>query len=366
MTLKIKIHGAGSIGNHLSNASRLLGWDVDLCDIDAKSLERTQMQIYPSRYGKWDESIQLFKSDIAPKGGYDMIFIGTPPDVHIQLALEALEERPKAILIEKPVCCPDLAGADKLYKRAKELGIPIFVGYDHVVGKASKLFTQKAMESSLGKVNTLDVEFREHWGGIFNAHPWLSGPEDTYLGYSRRGGGASGEHSHAANLWQHFAHELGLGRVVEVQAMMDFVEDGDVLYDSLCIMNLRTEKGLIGRCVQDVVVHPPRKWARIQHTNGHVEWQCGKEPGIDVVNAFLPGNIKSEQRVSKTRADDFVEELSHIHEALSGDLSASPISLEKGLDTMLLIAACNLSHETGRKIHIDYSQGYTMEAFSID
>ncbi len=29
------------------------------------------------------------------------------------------------------------------------------------------------------------------------AHPWLAGPQDSYLGFWRRGGGASGEHSHA-------------------------------------------------------------------------------------------------------------------------------------------------------------------------
>jgi phosphoglycerate dehydrogenase-like enzyme len=28
----VKILGAGSIGNHLANASRRLGWNVTLCD----------------------------------------------------------------------------------------------------------------------------------------------------------------------------------------------------------------------------------------------------------------------------------------------------------------------------------------------
>ncbi len=32
--MKVKIFGAGSIGNHLANAARVLGWSVDLCDVD--------------------------------------------------------------------------------------------------------------------------------------------------------------------------------------------------------------------------------------------------------------------------------------------------------------------------------------------
>ncbi|MDH5537978.1 MAG: Gfo/Idh/MocA family oxidoreductase, partial [Rhizobacter sp.] len=223
MSFNIKILGAGSIGNHLSNAARSLGWSVDLCDIDPSALERTRTQIYPSRYGRWDDAIRLHESKDEPRGGHDLIFIGTPPHVHLPLALRALDEKPKAILIEKPVCGPDLDGAKDLLDRAQREGVAVFVGYDHVIGRASRIAGDLALSADLGPVTTLDVEFREHWGGIFSAHPWLAGPWETYLGYWQRGGGASGEHSHAANLWQHFAHQLGAGRVVEVQATLDMV-----------------------------------------------------------------------------------------------------------------------------------------------
>ncbi len=356
--------GAGSIGNHLANASRAMGWSVDICDIDPKALDRTRNMIYPSRYGKWDEGIRLFDSKDAPKGEYDLIFIGTPPDVHLNLALNLLEEKPRAVLIEKPICGPNLFLAKDFYEKVTKMGIPTFVGYDHVVGKSSQIVTHIANSSKLSEVVTLDVEFREYWGGIFNAHPWLSGPEDSYLGFSERGGGASGEHSHAANLWQHFAHEIGAGRVIEVQATLDFVDDEKVKYDRLCLMNLRTEKGLVGRCIQDVVTEPPRKWARIQYANGYIEWECGKIPGVDTVSAVLPGCVQQEQRVTKTRPDDFIEELKHIQSALNSNPKESPIYIERGLDTMLVVAACQLSHQTSRKVFIDYSKGYCLDALT--
>jgi predicted dehydrogenase len=362
---KVKIHGAGSIGNHLANASRILGWQVDLCDVDPAALTRTQNEIYPARYGKWDDGIRLFNSGDAPKGNYDLIFVGTPPDSHISVALEAVKEKPRAILVEKPFCTPDLKGTQELFNLAFENNVSVFTGYDHVVGQASEQFSRIAISGRLGAVETLDVEFREFWGGIFSAHPWLAGPSDSYLGFWQRGGGASGEHSHALNLWQHFANVIGAGRVVEVQAMMDFVSDGRVDYDKLCLMNLRTENGLTGRVVQDVITSPPRKWARIQGKDGYAEWHCGFKPGVDAVLESSRNGSIEEYLFHKTRPDDFILELQYIEAALSADSSKFSLSIERGLDTMLVLAAVHKSAKEKRNVSIDYSAGYSEDSLSF-
>lgn len=363
--MNVKILGAGSIGNHLAHASRALGWSVCVCDVDEAALARTKTQIYPSRYGAWDDEIQLCLTADAPRGQHDLIVIGTPPDTHMRLALDAVGEKPRAVLVEKPLCTPDLAGAQELLTRSQALSVPVFVGYDHVVGKASSQFVQSLTASRLLPIETLDVEFREYWGGIFAAHPWLSGPQDSYLGFWKRGGGALGEHSHAANLWQHFAHEAGAGRVVEVQAMMDFVSDGVTDYDRLSLLNLRTERGLTGRVVQDVVTSPPRKWARAQSTRGFVEWHCGYRPGVDAV---LSGNggaaAPQEHLFPKTRPDDFIQELRHVQSAIADAAFRSSLSLERGLETMLVIAAAHKSARERRTVSIDYTGGYTPAALT--
>jgi predicted dehydrogenase len=357
---RVKIHGAGSIGNHLANASRALGWDVDVCDVDPAALARTRNEIYPSRYGSWDEKIRLFRSDEAPTGGYDLIFIGTPPDSHVPLARLALEEKPRAILVEKPVCGPDLDGLKELEAGCRARGIAGFVGYDHVVGKAAVAATEKALQHA--GLLTLDVEFREHWGGIFTAHPWLDGPRDSYLGFWRRGGGALGEHSHALNLWQHWALASGAGRVVEVSAELDYVEQNGAAFDRLAALSLKTERGLVGRVVQDVITKPTRKWARLQYSDGAIEWQAAVEPGIDAVRVALPGEAE-EVRVKKTRPDDFIAELTHIDTRLrEGTAEDSPIALTRGLETMVVIAAAHRSAQTGRRVRIDWSEGYTPAA----
>lgn len=365
----VKVIGAGSIGNHLSNAARRLGWRVDLCDADPRALERARGQIYPGRYGQWDESIRLFTTEEVPTGGYDLICIGTPPESHIPLALRALEEQPKALLVEKPLCPPDLAGAEDLAERAEKQGIPVFVGYDHVVGRAAELFAELAAKTpDLGELLTLDVEFREHWSGIFAAHPWLDGPKDSYLGYWKRGGGSAGEHSHAVNLWQHFAHALGAGPVSWLTASYDFVKKEPLEYDRLALFHLRTQKGLLGRVVQDVVTRPPRKWARAQYDGGFIEWHCGWQPGVDLVLLKQGDQPVQEHRIEKTRPDDFIRELECLDQALSDGPEAcrrSPLALRRGLDTMLVLAAGFESHRQQRAMRLDLDLGAVAKAISL-
>ena len=360
--ISVKIYGAGSIGNHLAHASRRLGWAVTVCDLDPKALMRMKEDIYPSRYGHWDTAITLSVNAEAPVGDFDLICIGTPPDHHLSLALQALREQPKAILIEKPLCTPSMDLAQDLYLAIRDSSTRVFVGYDHVVGKATRQAEALILSGVIGQVQTIDVEFREHWGGIFKAHPWLSGPEDSYLGYWERGGGASGEHSHAINLWQHFAHVAGAGRVVEVAAMLSYVKQGKTFYDDLCMLNLRTEKGLIGRVVQDVVTRPHRKRARIQGSEGAVEWVNSYNAEGDAVLCLMPGREDDVHLIPKKRPDDFIEELTHIQAQIERPCESSSISLERGLDTMLVVAAAHGAERCQARMQIDYSQGYKLDA----
>ena len=60
--MNVKIYGAGSIGNHFSHAALRMGWNVDVYDIDKNALTRMKNEIYPSRYGNWNEKIGLFSN----------------------------------------------------------------------------------------------------------------------------------------------------------------------------------------------------------------------------------------------------------------------------------------------------------------
>ncbi|MEK7469505.1 MAG: Gfo/Idh/MocA family oxidoreductase [Planctomycetota bacterium] len=360
-TPRVKVFGAGSAGNHLAHASRSMNFDVVVCDVDEKALSRMSKDLYQNRYGRWDPAIQLFTNDKAPKGGFDYILIATPPENQMALAMEALEEKPKAILVEKMACPPHMELAHEVFEAAKAAGVRAFAGYDHVVWRAQELAEEQVSGRAVGDVLTVDVEFREHWKPVLDAHPWWTGPGDAWLGHWERGGGAGGEHSSALNLWQHWAHVLGKGRVSEVEAMVTYVKDGKAHYDSIMTMNLRSEKGLQGRVVQDVVTRPAKKQVNVQGTEGRIEMVANHSASGDAVFLYRPGMPDKITPVHKKRPEDFIAEVRHIWSTVK-DNKPSAIDLQRGLDTALVIAAAHESEARKTRVKIDWTVGYTPEA----
>lgn len=359
----IRIVGAGSIGNHLAHAARSRGWRVTLTDIDLQALERARDEIYPDRYGAWDPAISLKLAGEAAGDEADVVFIGTPPDSHVALALDALSRvTPKVLLIEKPLAGPDLARCEELRAATQKAGVFCAVGYNHCLGKNTVMAEMFVRNGRIGRVMTISTRTREHWQGIFNAHPWLSGPSGSYLRFSARGGGATGEHSHAINLWQHFAHIAGAGRVTEVSAMLDRVTDGGVDYDRAAFISLKTKTGMVGDVIQDVVTSPAEKSARLQGETGYIEWKVGVTLGKDMVAIQAAGAERQESLIAKTRPDDFIAEIDHLAGIMDGTIKSTPISLDRGLDTLMVIAAVFRSNELGRRVQIDWSRGYAPDA----
>lgn len=351
--MKVKVYGAGSIGNHLTQASRRMGWDVTVVERDQAALDRMKNDIYPTRYGAWDEEIKQYISGTEPKGGYDIMMLGTPPNVRIAVALEALKEKPKLMLLEKPLCGPEAKDLKKLIALAKKQKTILLVGYDHGVAESVDFITMLLKMKPIGEVLTLDVEFREHWEGIFKAHPWLSGPKDTYLGYIERGGGASGEHSHALHLWQYLARVTGIGTWKEMTAVYDMKKSGKTEYDAIAAFSFVTDKKKFGRVIQDVVTKPTRKWARIQGDGGYIEWYCGGDPRGDVVKwKGTKDEVEQSQIFDKKRPDDFYREMVHIDAILSKKIkyADSPITIESGVRVIEVLKTAYPKRGTAKSV----------------
>lgn len=352
--MKVKIIGAGSIGNHLAHAARRMGWSVVIVDSDPDALRRTREEIYPQRYGSWDPSIELVTSDKQPRGGFDLICIGTPPGVRMKLALEALAEKPRLLQLEKPLCDPTLKGLDLFKKALLKSKTKVIVGYDHALSKSIGFVKELILSSGeAGKAITLDVEFREYWGGIFKAHPWLKGPHDSYLGFIMRGGGAACEHSHALHLWYVISEWSGLGNWQSCAYSMDTKKGkAGSIYDALTTFSFVTNKGNVGRVVQDVVTSPPRKWFRLQCENGYLEWHCNVPNKGDVVRWKFGNNSEQEKCFPKSRPDDFYQEMLHIDDLISGraKIKNSPVNLKSGEEVMKVLAGALRIFKSGKQI----------------
>ena len=331
---KVKIYGAGSIGNHLAHASRNLNWEVDVCDISKNALSRTRDVIYPQRYGKWDKKINLIDLNIEnPKKKYDLIIIGTPPDTHIDIIKKAIIERPKYILIEKPLCQPDKKNIQALKKITKQKKIKFFVGYNHTVSSGIKYLISCIIKSKIGKITSIDIDWREHWQGILNAHPWLNGPKNSYLGYWQRGGGALGEHSHGMNLLVYLLDIFNLGKPKYLFSCNEYSYEKKCNFDKISLTNIETDKNLFARVSHDVVTNPPKKSITIYGSDGIISWKYNSSNNNETV--ILENNKKINKTFIKNRSDDFFEELKHIQNVKNYNLS--PINIKYGIQTMNLL-----------------------------
>ena len=137
---KVLIFGAGSIGNHLANASRKCNLDVSVVDISPEALKRMKNDIYPSRYKRWDQNIKLlnYKDIFKSKENYHLIIVGTPPETHLKLLSKIKNKlNYKKILIEKPLTTFNEKNLT-FSKNVKEKNI--YVGYNHSVSKSFLYF----------------------------------------------------------------------------------------------------------------------------------------------------------------------------------------------------------------------------------
>ena len=91
-----------------------------------------------------------------------------------------------------------------------------------------------------------------------------------------------------------------MGRVRQVTATVDYQRQTGPNTTSLCLANLVTEHGLVGRVVQDVVTRPSRKWARMQGSDGFIEWHCGYAPGKDAIKYARSGKTHNRDDIQNS------------------------------------------------------------------
>ena len=349
MKLSVKIYGAGSIGNHYAKACRNKRWNVTIFDKDPKALIRTRNFIYPNRYKKWDKKIRLISKD--ENLFYDLIIIGTPPDSHLNIANKILDKNLcKVLHIEKPLCTPDLKGIGNFLRGVEKSRIKVICGYNHIFAKNTFLTKRLLSKNNkIGKILTITAYNREHWGGIFAAHPWLKGPEESYLGHYRKGGGSLCEHSHAINLFVHFSHFLNLGKVKVVNADIQFEKKKSVHFDKLNFINLKTDNEIIGNVIQDVITKPAQKFIRIQGTRGYVESHINYDNKSDAVILSVDDKKKI-FKIRKSRIDDFKGQLNFIGDLIKNKRTFShKKQLRESIETMLIISAAIKSSITKKK-----------------
>ena len=135
---------------------------------------------------------------------------------------------------------------------------------------------------------------------------------------------------------------------------MSIFKKNNLNYDFSTTLNVKSEKGLTGSIIQDVVTFPSQKNLRIQGSEGFIEWYVNYDEKNDCVIFGKKGEKYKKKLIPKTRPDDFINEIEHLHQIIIGNFKdISPISFESGIDCMQVIQAAFESNKIGKKVNIN-------------
>ena len=128
------------------------------------------------------------------------------------------------------------------------------------------------------------------------------------------------------------------------------------------MLNVKTEKGILGNIIQDVITWPSQKYLRIEGVKGFLEWHTNYTNDCDAVKI---GTRKTEKiyRFKKKRPDDFKGQVEVINKLLQGkNIKNLSIDLNETLVTMMVISAALKSNKVKREIKINYKQGFNLKS----
>ena len=333
---QILIIGAGSIGNHFANASRLIGMRVHMMDISLESLKRMKNKIYPMRYNKWDKKINLSSFtnyNLQKMTDIDLVVIGTPPQTHFDVYRKILKYvNFKKVLFEKPLC--SFTENDKKFTLIKNKK-NFFCGYNHSISESFLKFEKKIKK--LKNIKLVDIKCNESWNGILKAHFWLKNEYDSYLGNYLEGGGALQEHSH------------GLHIAICIAKKFDYLKNFKVKHNT--IMNTKNKKKydysnniffqskkLNINLEINLLADPALKIAKVYHEAGSTEWIVNYKKNCDAIISYKKSGEKKINLFKKSRSGEFSNEIKHIFKINNNkDYYMSNINLENAIDCMKII-----------------------------
>ena len=312
-------------------ASRNLKLNVNVTDINPNALSRMKNIIYPKRYGAWDSKISLLNyNDLKYlKKNFDLIIIGTPPKNHLDLFNFCLKTiKFKNILIEKPLSVYSQKNITKL----KNLD-NLYCGYNHSISKSVNYFLSQILKFKKN-INYIDVNWKEGWSGILNAHFWMKNEFQSYLGNIEEGGGSLHEHSHGLHLLLVIFEVLKINLKSLSQSQNIFFRyKGEKKYDEFTQIFF-TNKKIFAKYETDLKTYPAKKEISVSGKNFCLKWICNHNNNSDKVIVNNNGKIK-EKIFYKTRSSEFENEINHI--LFYNKKSKKNLNINFAIETMKII-----------------------------
>ena len=232
--MKILIIGCGSIGTrHIKNLISINAGEIIACDTNSKQLQKTRDEFNIKTYDNVDEAFNE---------KYDLIFVCTPPSLHIQLAMKAIENK-SHVFIEKPIS-HTIDDVEKLLNLAKESNLLVFVGYNHRFFEGIKILKKLFDQGTIGKPLSVKAEFGQYL-------PYWHPDQDyrqSYTAQNKLGGGIILDASHEIDYVRWI-----IGEIREVKCQADKISDLEVDVEDTADISVKFEGNVKGEIHMDFI-----------------------------------------------------------------------------------------------------------------
>lgn len=332
--MKFLVMGSGSIGErHLNNIQRI----IPECSLNIYDPDPSRIKIIEDKY----QNIQTVKEENIDSQIYDCVFICTPPNAHLSLAIRAAKTGSN-IFIEKPLASKpnDIKDIEKLQELIRNKNLLAFVGYNFRFNRSLKKIKTILESGKFGKVLHISTYFGQY------LPDWRPNIDYTKNYTSRKdlGGGIIHDGSHEIDYLKWL-----FGVPLRIQSQIAFTNIIKADTEAIADILLSFKNNILGYVHLDFLRREYKRKCEIILENGIIEWHF---PGSSI-NLF---NISTKSwesvHIEEGVNDMYKEEINHVIDCIKNKKTSSIIDLENGLSTFILSCYIHESAITGNHIDI--------------
>ena len=327
--MKLLVIGCGSIGErHIRNLRSLSVDNILACDTNSDRLHLMKDKYDAEIYKDVDEAL---------KKNPDAVLVCTPPNLHIPMALKAVEHNAH-LFIEKPIS-HNLEKVDDFLTEAKRKKLTVLVGYNLRFHQGIILMKKMINEKVIGRVLSARAEVGQY---LPDWRPWQD-YRQSYTGKNDMGGGIILDGSHEIDYIRWL-----LGDITEVSCFADKVSDLDVDVEDTAEILLKFKNNIIAEIHLDFVQREYSRNCKIIGEEGTLIWDY---PGKYVKTYYSTTKQWKTYPIKMEPNDMYVEELKHFFECIKGKTSPL-ISGEEAKKVLEVALAAKESATNGKAIKL--------------
>ena len=327
--MKFLIIGCGSIGErHIRNLRNLSVDNILACDTNSDRLYLMKEKYNTEIYKDLDEAL---------KKKPDAVLVCTPPNLHIPIALKAVEHNAH-IFIEKPIS-HNLEKVDDFLTKADRKKLIVLVGYNLRFHPGIQLIKKMIDEKVIGRVLSARAEVGQY------LPDWRPSQDyrQSYTGKNDMGGGIILDGSHEIDYIRWL-----LGDITEVSCFADKVSDLDVDVEDTAEILLKFKNNIIAEIHLDFVQRAYSRNCKIIGEEGTLIWDC---PGKYVKAYYSTKKQWKTYPIEIEPNDMYVEEMKHFLECIKGKTSPL-ISGGEAKKVLAVALAAKKSAKSGKAIKL--------------